>query len=395
MLNARIKRLAGKRVSDLDSELVERKGVGHPDSLMDGIAERVSNELCETYLNTEGCVLHHNVDKGLIVGGEANVLFKGGKITKKIEVIVAGRVTRLNSRKINVDEIAIDAAKKYLKDKTRFLDVENEVIFTSKLSRGSTELRRLIEERVPLANDTAFGIGFAPLSETERLVLQLEKYLNAADYKKGTPSVGEDIKVMGLREDQDISLTVAIAFVSKFIENAQNYSELKEGVREDIARFAKKLTGKEVEVSVNTGDDVKEGSIYMTKTGLSCESGDDGCVGRGNRVNGLITPFRHMSLEAVAGKNPVNHVDKIYNILAMEIANDAVSEYPEIKECNVSIVSQIGRRIDEPRSFRMEVGLSPIEFKSMENRLRRISEWHIEKIGKLSEDVIKGKYELF
>ena len=162
--------------------------------------------------------------------------------------------------------------------------------------------------------------------------------------------VGEDIKVMGVRENDKITLTIAIAFVAQFINNIDEYVGIKESIKKDIIGNAKKYTAKEVEVVINNGDSHDTQDVYITKSGLSCEAGDDGSVGRGNRVNGLITPFRHMSLEAAAGKNPVNHVGKIYSIVSKEIAQDIVKLYPEIKECNVSIVSQIGRRIDDPEA---------------------------------------------
>ena len=82
-------------------EYVERKGRGHPDSLIDGIVENASIELSKWYLDNFGIVLHHNVDKGLIVGGESKVEFGKGIITRPIEVIIAGRATsRFMNKKI-------------------------------------------------------------------------------------------------------------------------------------------------------------------------------------------------------------------------------------------------------------------------------------------------------
>ena len=60
--------------------------------------------------------------------------------------------------------------------------------------------------------------------------------------------------------------------------------------------------------------------MYLTLLGTSAEQGDSGQVGRGNRVCGLISLNRPMSVEAAAGKNPVSHVGKIYNVLAHELA---------------------------------------------------------------------------
>ena len=66
--------------------------------------------------------------------------------------------------------------------------------------------------------------------------------------------------------------------------------------------------------------------------GLSAESGDDGQVGRGNRINGPITPYRPMSLEAAAGKNPVTHTGKLYNLLGDRMAHALLREIPGVTE---------------------------------------------------------------
>jgi len=249
---------------------------------------------------------------------------------------------------------------------------------------------------MPLANDTSFGVGFAPFSETERLVLETEKYLNSKDYKQKMPAVGEDIKVMGLRYKDKISLTVAIAFIAEKVSNLDEYLKYKDEVSRDIIQFAKKITDKEVSVRINTGDSPERKEVYITKSGLSCESGDDGQVGRGNRVNGLITPFRHMSLEAAAGKNPVNHVGKIYNIMATEIAKDIVKNYPQVRECNVAILSEIGRRIDEPSHTSISVAVeNKSEFENIKSKVHYIADSWLERIGEITSDISLGKYSVF
>ena len=385
-------------VAEQPVEYVERKGLGHPDSLIDGIMESVSTGLSNAYIDSTGKILHHNVDKGLIIGGSSAVSFGNGSITKPIEVILAGRAARsYQDISIDVDGIAIKAAKDYLRAHTRFLDVEKEVLFQSKILKGSADLSEIFDRNtdVPLANDTSFGIGFAPFTKTEKLVLETERMLNSQEYKKGHPEVGEDVKVMGIRDMDDISLTVAIAFVSSKIQSAEDYQDKKEKVRNDIISFAKKLIGNDVEVTINNGDS-KSGKVYITKSGLSCEAGDDGSVGRGNRVNGLITPFRRMSLEAAAGKNPVNHIGKIYNVLAKEIANDIVTLYPQVKECNVSIVSQIGRKIDDPKHLDVKISTEKREeLDNMRKKVNDIAEQSLENIGYLTHEIISGKHSMF
>lgn len=68
-----------------------------------------------------------------------------------------------------------------------------------------------------------------------------------------------------------------------------------------------------------------------------------------NRVNGLITPYRPMTMESVAGKNPVTHVGKLYNLCASLIAQRLVAEVPEIAAVHCCMVSEIGRPIDQPQ----------------------------------------------
>jgi len=154
--------------------------------------------------------------------------------------------------------------------------------------------------------------------------------------------------VMGLRVKDKITITIADAFVSRYVEDIDQYV----AIRDKIAKFAKDVASsysdREIEIFVNIGDDISKESVYLTVTGLSAEMGDDGSVGRGNRANGLITPNRSMSLEATSGKNPVNHVGKIYNLLSTQIANDAIEKVEGLQEISVRILSQIGQPIDNP-----------------------------------------------
>ncbi len=402
MRNISVNALGSLPVSDQQIEYVERKGIGHPDSLIDGIVDATSHALCREYIKKcDNSILHHNVDKGLIIGGASKATFGTGKITKKIEVIITGRATdRYNKTRIDVNDIAKEVAIDYLKKNTRFLDVKNEVTFVSKIAKGSSDLTDIFVRKggakAPLANDTSFGLGFAPFTDTEKLVLETERYLNSKRYKSAMPSVGEDIKVMGLRDGKDITLTIAIAFVAKLVKNMDKYISYKERVRHDVIKFAEKLSGKEVKVHINAADPEDSDAVYLTKSGLSCEAGDDGSVGRGNRVNGLITPFRPMSLEAAAGKNPVNHIGKIYNILATEIANDIVREYQGIKVCNVAILSQIGKRIDNPLNLNIELSTERgVNFDSLRSKAAYVADRRLEDISDFTVDISLGKYKTF
>ncbi len=379
-------------VAEREIELAERKGLGHPDTLIDGIMEGISRELSKTYIEEFGKVLHHKVDKGQICGGGTKVEFGGGFFTKPIFVLLSGRATmQAEGKKIPVHHIAQTATHDYLEKIVPELDVRNDLEVDSRISAGSPDLVQLFLRgpKIPYANDTSFGTGFAPLSDLEKVVLVAEKHLNSPGYKKSHPEVGPDIKVMGLREKDKIKLTVACAFISKHVKDVDSYVELKGRVTEDIIRASKKVTDMEVEVFVNTADDVKNKSVYITVSGTSAEMGDDGSVGRGNRVNGLITPFRSMTLEAAAGKNPVNHVGKIYSVLATDIANSISKDHPEIDDITITLLSQIGKPIDQPKVA--SVTIIGGDFEKLRTIVTKEIDSRLESITDITEKIVYGK----
>ena len=379
-------------------EIVERKGVGHPDSLCDGIAEAISVALSQEYLKQVGHVLHHNVDKMLIAAGEADVHFGGGRITKPIYFCLAGRaVSQYGKHAFDVHELAIETCRNYLGKHTRFLDLEKDVFIDCRIGRGSVDLVEGFERgKKHASNDTSFGVGFAPQSTLEKTVLEIERALNSHETKKKIPESGEDIKVMGLREGNKIKVTVACAFVSKFLSEIEEYKEAKARVLEKALEVARKYEGNhEIEVSVNTLDDYEKPSVYITATGLSCENGDDGSVGRGNRVNGLITPGRPMSLEAAAGKNPVTHVGKIYNLAAFQIAEEIVREFPEVKDAEVYLLAEIGNPIDEPKIASVKIETQDGEISEVRKKIRELVDSRLENIYGITSLLVQGKLRVF
>ncbi|MHA1299615.1 MAG: methionine adenosyltransferase [Candidatus Helarchaeota archaeon] len=341
-------------------EIVERKGKGHPDTICDEAVENLSRKLSQYYLDHYGIILHHNVDKCSLAGGRSEPVFakedkNGGEIITPIYICIIGRATADILKEGKLDRIPIDvltreAVLETVKESVRNLNTDLHLQIDSKIFSGSGDLVTLFghKDKIPLANDTSFGVGFAPFSETENLVFKVEKFLNAAKTHQRIPAIGEDIKVMGLRNGDKINLTCAIAMVAKECDDVDAYMNIKDEIRNEILDLAVKSTKYEVACVVNQADIPEKGSVYITVTGTSAESGDDGQVGRGNRVNGLITPCRPMSLEATAGKNPVNHVGKLYNVLANKIADKIVCNVNGVSEAYLRILSQIGSPISEP-----------------------------------------------
>ncbi|WP_456474917.1 methionine adenosyltransferase [Candidatus Pyrohabitans sp.] len=397
--NIFIEQVVRTPVEEQRVELVERKGVGHPDSLADGIADAVSRALCREYLEEFGYVMHHNTDQVELVGGQAEVEFGDGKVIKPIYILLSGRATTVVDEKVvPVHKVAIKAAKDYLRTTVRNLDVESDVIVDSRIGQGSVDLIDVFRrsKAVPLANDTSFGVGFAPLSDVERLCYQTERYLNSDEFKKRFPESGEDIKVMGLREGEGIALTISMAMVARYVPDMDHYLNVIQEIKAEVKKLASRITEREVEVFLNTGDDYKRKAVYLTATGTSTEMGDDGSVGRGNRVNGLITPNRHMSMEAAAGKNPVNHVGKIYNLLAHRVAEQITREIAGVREVDVRLLSQIGKPIDQPKAASVQLILEEgVSLGAIESDIFSIVDENIASIRKITDMFIRGELTTF
>ena len=335
----------GPSIEDIPVEIVERKGIGHPDSLCDGIAERISVEYtrwCQEHLDV---LLHHNFDKVQLVAGEVELGYGGGEITKPILIQIAGRgVPSWKGQAIPLDDIAVGAAKRHIRETMRYLDPDEHMDIRSYVGRGAAELQYVVN-RVT-ANDTSFGVSHWPRSGLEHAVYETAQYINHALIDRFP--IGEDVKVMGMRRNGELILTVALPFLAVEIDSRAAYGKARDAAQATIQDFAEELDHRKVTVVVNTADDMERDQVYLTLTGTSAEMGDDGAVGRGNRVNGVIAPFRSTSLEAACGKNPISHVGKVYNVLALIAAQEIVEQVSEVQEATVYILSQIGAPLDTP-----------------------------------------------
>jgi len=395
-VNLNIERSTSIQVYKQGVEIVERKGKGHPDTICDRAAEELSINLSKYYIEKFGRILHHNVDKCILAGGSSDAGFGGGKVTKPIYLLLVGRAaSEVGGTPVPIGELAVDGTKRWLKEAFRFLDVEKDIEIEYRIRPGSMDLVAAFEKEtaVPLANDTSIGVSFWPLTETERLVRELELYLNSGAVKDLHPYIGEDIKVMGVRKGDEIKLTVAIAFISRLIPSLKDYLEIKGRVALIAYDFCRGISTKNVSVDVNSADIQEKGAVYITVTGTSAESGDDGQVGRGNRVGGLITPYRPMTLEATAGKNAISHVGKLYNIAARNIAR-RVASIKGMDEAYCYMVSQIGKPINEPQVVDLKVR-SELSEPETENIVEEAVATELKELPFLWKRVIRREFELF
>ncbi|VTT86153.1 Archaeal S-adenosylmethionine synthetase [Halorubrum sp. DM2] len=397
--NIQVSRLDRQAVEDQEVEIVERKGIGHPDSICDGVAESVSRALSQLYLDRVGKVLHYNTDETQLVAGRAAPAFGGGEVVEPIYILIVGRATKeYDGEQLPVDSTALAAARDYLSEAIPELEYGTDVVIDVKLGEGSGDLQDVFGEetqQVPMANDTSFGVGHAPLTETETIVREAERALNSP-YHDDHPELGPDVKIMGKREGDRIDITVAAAMVDAYVDGLDEYDDAVENVREYVDDLAREYTDREVHVDVNTADDYDEGSVYLTVTGTSAEQGDDGSVGRGNRANGLITPNRPMSMEATSGKNPVNHIGKIYNLLSTRVAESVTSEVDGIRDLQVRLLSQIGRPIDEPHVADAQIVTEDgVELGDIEDDVLAIVDRELADVTDVTRSVIEGDVSTF
>jgi len=391
-----VETLPGPDIDMTSVEIVERKGLGHPDSVCDALAERLSRALSQFYRDQFGLVLHHNVDKVLLCGGAARPAFGGGTVDKPIEIHMAGRATdSWNGIPVPVHALAVDGTRQWLRENLRAVDAQRDVIVHCAIKPGSQELVELYQRAartgVRLANDTSIGVGFAPLSRLETLVLETERHLTSRAFCRAHPAAGEDVKVMGVRRDERISLTVSCAMIARHVPDLAQYVVQKEAIADDIRAFAGRTLGCAVEVVVNAADDAAAGSVYLTVGGTSAEAGDDGEAGRGNRANGLITPYRPMTMESCAGKNPVTHVGKLYNVVAGLIAQQIVDDMPEVAAVECRLVSRIGYPIGDPEVVDVRIrpragDLGP----SMRRAAERIARGRLAELDALCDALVAG-----
>jgi S-adenosylmethionine synthetase len=350
-----LQQAAGPKTGELEVEIVERKGLGHPDTLCDSLMEEVARSLARLYLERTGAVRHFNCDKALLVAGDVNHRFRGGSVIEPMRFIMGDRAAMVwKGESLDVAGVSIEAAGNWIRAHLRHVDPAAHVSFDFAMKPGAPELAGLYAQEV-VANDTSAAVGYAPMTETERLVLETERHANSAGFKAQFPETGEDVKVMGVRSGRMLHLTVAMPLLDRFLADERDYFERKAHVREAILSHLRPRlrTLDDVSLTLNAADRPGAGlsGIYASVLGISAESADSGEVGRGNRGNGLISFSRPAGSEAIAGKNPIGHVGKIHGMLAFALADKLVSGIEALEEVTVWMCSEIGQPLDRPQQI--------------------------------------------
>lgn len=383
-------------------EIVERKGLGHPDTICDSVMDAVGRGLCRAYLDRFGFIPHHNCDKGSLVAGQVEVRFGGGRVLEPMRLVLGDRATTsVAGKSIDVAGIAIEEARSWFRRYLPRIDPERHVQYQVEFRPGSEELASILagREGIAGANDTSAAVGYAPATETERLVLGAERYMNSAETRARFPECGEDVKVMGVRSGRRLELTACAPLVDRHVANEAAYFDLKEGIRRSLERYvsAHLRTLGSVEVRLNNLDRRGAGTagMYLSVLGTSAEHGDSGQVGRGNAVNGLISLHRPQNSETAAGKNPVSHVGKIYSVLAFELAERICSAAAGVRGAEVRMCSRVGDPIDSPWIVSVRTALAEgTSLSDVRPRIEEVVRAGLDGMPEFCRALVAGRYEV-
>lgn len=394
-----------------DFEVIERKGLGHPDTLADHLADVLSQTYAQHTLAKHGVVLHHNFDKVGLLGGRSHVEFGRGTLLEPIRVLVNGRAShQFGTDTIDVWDLLTATATRFLLTRLPKIGSAANLQFHNNLSTAASPghvggqalstaaaratwfspagLADVRETERKTSNDTSVGCAHWPPSGTEILVLQLEEELTSTEFRSDRPWLGTDIKVMACRQDRRLDLTLCIPQIADHVTNAGEYRSNLSDIRKHVIERARQhLDPVALAVSLNTKDDFERPELYLTATGSSIESGDEGLVGRGNRPNRLIAMTKPYSMEGSCGKNPVYHVGKLYPLLAQRIARGVF----ESAGCRaeVWVISQEGRRLDDPWLVTVRTQ-RPVN----DSLVKAVVDEHLAQLERLTADLVAGNLVL-
>ncbi len=100
--------------------------------------------------------------------------------------------------------------------------------------------------------------------------------------------------------------------------------------------------------------------------------------------------------DAAAGKNPVNHVGKIYNVLAGEIARKISGEVKGVREVYVKLLSQIGKPIDQPMVADVQLLLGDgVSLDAVRGDVESLVDDQLSRIREVTDAVMAHKVMLF
>lgn len=359
---------------DLDVEVVERKGVGHPDTLADGIAELASIRYAEYCLREFGAVLRHNLDKVAVLGGRARFTDTDGTYDRPVRIVVGGRASMsFAGRAIPVHEILHAAVMEQLSTALPGFEriavtVQHETTDSSKYANwfSPVSLDDLPERGRVCSNDTALLVATAGRTRAETIALLTEAWF------RRQPWAGSDIKALVVRKGQAFTVTVCVPAVAGHLITAAEFDDaVHQTAGQLAAELDKRLPGPPVRLVCNprrTSTRAEPLSHqYFTLSGSAIDYGEDGLVGRGNARSGLITPAQAAGNEVAHGKNPTYHVGKVGGWLV----DQAAAELAKLAgPCRVAVMWRNGDPYPEPATVEITTRTDALDAGETEELVR-------------------------
>lgn len=392
-----------KNVSELYSEydVVERKGIGHPDTLADLIAEEFSNRYSKYCLKEFGEILNHWSDKVVLSGGVSQINFGESTIAKPITAYLFGKaVENVGKHKIPIHDLFKKSCEhiffNIFHDKS-ILNYLNYVVDTNSgigkehvrsfyLPKSNLDIKNIETYK---SNDTIICTGYAPYTVTETLAIDLENYINSNKFKKKFNFTGYDVKVMIVYINRVFDITLCIPFIAKLTESFDFYSISKKYILKNITEYILTLkylgNSPKFVLNINTKDFKR--NAYLVSFGSALDKGDFGAVGRGNKYSGVISLNRKTNIEAVAGKNPQNHSGKIYTIIAHSISWKIYEKFNI--PIAIDIAAKNGDPITNPTHVIVNYYSNPINEKT-KNYIEKIIRSNISRANGISTKIINN-----
>jgi S-adenosylmethionine synthetase len=346
-------------------ETVERKGLGHPDTLADLLAEAFSRNYSRYCLEHFGHILNHAVDKMTLVGLSSRTYLGGFEVISPGQILMIGNITpAVGSRRIPVYDLLRRSAQQVFAAALvgdpilPYMNLQVVNTYSSAQDRpgnfffpGSEDEAARVGEGERGANDTVFCTAVAPFSDLEQLVLELEETVTGPLGRERFPGVGTDVKVLATRLDNRVTITMCVPILPQAAGARHDYDYAIDDVTKELQSRVQASRFDAV-LQVNTKD--REGGCYLAPFGTALGKSDCGAVGRGNRQGGIISAFRPANVEAPAGKNPLHHVGKLYTEAAGDLS-DRVWAQMEAKVA-ITLVTSNGIPIGQPEHVLVESG---------------------------------------
>lgn len=342
-------------------EVVERKGLGHPDTLADIIANTFSSLYTLYALEHFGGLLNHNVDKVVLAGGTADIGFGEYKQRNPITCYLFGKITnRVGIEYIDVDELFRRSVVKVFDQifgngTTENFQIKTIVAANSGIGaehlhsyynpESKNDLNQLSQKMT--VTDTAYCSVFYGYTLLEKLVIDCENYINGSEFKILYPETGFDVKCLAVRQHNLVNITICIPFLATAVNSFSSYKHRLNDIKHHLELRYSSSPDFIVKLTINSKD--TEGTGYLTLFGTALDKGDFGVVGRGNRYEGVICLYRSGGVEASSGKNPFRSTGKVYHAVAYEIAGALYDKFSS--SFNVTIVTNNGDILGEPKTI--------------------------------------------